>query len=146
MKYWILLLLFIQVQRIKSVSLDYDVNNNYYDGLLISISPDVPDPGDGINQMVENIEKWVTEGSKNLFSASQGWAYFNNVYILLPTSWASYPNATAATDVHEDAQIRVEPTHAIYGDSPFTLQTGECGDQGDYIQVGVQNCRIVRKR
>jgi len=135
MKYWILLLLFIQVQRIKSVSLDYDVNNNYYDGLLISISPDVPDPGDGINQMVENIEKWVTEGSKNLFSASQGWAYFNNVYILLPTSWASYPNATAATDVHEDAQIRVEPTHAIYGDSPFTLQTGECGDQGDYIQV-----------
>ena len=45
MKYWILLLSFIQVQRIKSVSLDYDVNNNYYDGLLISISPDVPDPG-----------------------------------------------------------------------------------------------------
>ena len=27
------------------MSLDYDVNNNYYDGLLISISPDVPDPG-----------------------------------------------------------------------------------------------------
>ena len=75
------------------------------------------------------------QGSKNLFSASQGWAYFNNVYILLPTSWKAHPNATAATDVHEDSQIRVELTHAVYGDSPFTLQNGECRDQGDYIQV-----------
>ena len=70
-----------------------------------------------------------------MFSASQGWAYFNNVYILVPASWSPIPEAQPAHEVHEDAQIRVEPFNSIYGDSPFTLQTGECGEEGEYIQV-----------
>ena len=77
-----------------------------------------------------------------MFNASYGWAYFKNVYILLPNSWAPYSGATPATDIHEDAQIRVELTHAVYGDSPFTLQTGECGDQGEYIQVKIKMINI----
>ena len=70
-----------------------------------------------------------------MFSASQGWAYFNNVYILVPASWSPIPEAQPAHEDHEDAQIRVEPFNSIYGDSPFTLQTGECGEEGEYIQV-----------
>ena len=75
------------------------------------------------------------KGSKSLYSASQGWAHFRNVYILVPASWSPVPGAQPAHEVHEDAQIRVEPTHTIYGDSPFTLQTGECGEEGEFIQV-----------
>ena len=70
-----------------------------------------------------------------MYSASQGWAHFNNVYILVPASWSQVPDAQPAHEVHEDAQIRVEPTSSIYGDSPFTLQTGECGEEGEFIQV-----------
>ena len=73
--------------------------------------------------------------SKSLYTASHGWAHFKNVYILVPASWSPVPGATAAHQVHEDAQIRVEPTNSIYGDSPFTVQTGECGEEGEYIQV-----------
>ena len=72
-----------------------------------------------------------------MFSASQGWAQFNNVYILVPASWSQIPGAESASEVHEDAEIRVDLTHTLHGDSPFTLQTGECGEQGEYIQVGI---------
>jgi Mg-chelatase subunit ChlD len=37
--------------------------------------------------------------------------------------------------VFEDGDIRVDKTSGVYGDSPFTLQTGGCGDHGQYIQV-----------
>ena len=77
---------------------------------------------------------FISKGSKALYSASQGWAYFNNVYILVPASW-DIDNTVPAFDVHEDAQIRVEKTSTIYGDTPFTLLTGECGDKGEFIQV-----------
>ena len=78
-----------------------------------------------------------------MYSASQGWAHFRNVYILVPASWSPVPGAQPAHEVHEDAQIRVEPTHTIYGDSPFTLQTGECGEEGEYIQVEDRLCLFL---
>jgi len=37
--------------------------------------------------------------------------------------------------VFEDGNIRVDKTSGVYGDSPFTVQTGGCGDRGQYIQV-----------
>ena len=57
------------------------------------------------------------------------------VYILVPSSWALIDSSEEAHQVHEDAEIRVELTNNLYGDTPFTLQTGECGKQGEYIQV-----------
>ena len=45
------------------------------------------------------------------------------------------PEAVDANNVHEDAEIRVEPPTVMFGDSPYTLQTGECGEEGEYIQV-----------
>ena len=47
------------------------------------------------------------------------------------------PDAEDANNVHEDAEIRVEPPSIMFGDSPYTLQTGECGEEGDYIQVNI---------
>ena len=61
---------------------------------------------------------------------------FSKVYILLPSTWSSI-EAEDAHQVHEDAEIRVEITNNLYGDTPFTLQTGECGEQGDHIQVNL---------
>ena len=37
--------------------------------------------------------------------------------------------------VFEDGNIRVDKTSGVYGDSAFTVQTGGCGDPGQYIQV-----------
>ena len=68
-------------------------------------------------------------------STSRGWAHLNTVTILIPSSWSSVPDTQPGQSVHEDAEIRVEPSSPLYGDSPFTVQTGDCGDQGEFIQV-----------
>ena len=70
-----------------------------------------------------------------LYSTSQGWAHLHTVFILLPTSWTSVPDTRPAQSVHSEAEVRVEPASPLYGDTPFTLQTGECGEQGEFIQV-----------
>ena len=70
-----------------------------------------------------------------LYSASRGWAHLNTVFILLPTSWSSVQNTRPAQSVHTEAEVRVEPSSPLYGDTPFTLQTGDCGEQGEFIQV-----------
>ena len=49
------------------------------------------------------------------------------------------PDAEDANNVHEDAEIRVEPPNIMYGDSPYTLQTGECGEEGQYTQVSIMS-------
>ena len=89
--------------------------------------------------MLHVVSLFSMQGSRSLHSASQGWAQFHNVYILVPAagtnSWPQIPNSSPAHEVHEDAQIRVELTNTIYGDTPFTLQTGECGEEGEFIQV-----------
>ena len=93
---------------------------------------------------IENIKHWVTEGSQSLYSASQGWAHIHHVYILVPASWAPLNNSEEAHEGHEDAQIRVELSSSIYGDTPFTLQTGECGEEGEFIQVpSVEDFHLV---
>jgi Mg-chelatase subunit ChlD len=37
--------------------------------------------------------------------------------------------------VFEDGNIRVDKTSGVYGDAPVTVQTGGCGDPGQYIQI-----------
>ena len=93
---------------------------------------------------IEGIKQWITKGSATLHSASQGWAQFNKVSILIPSTWGPVPDAEDANNVHEDAEIRVEPPSIMFGDSPYTLQTGECGEEGDYIQVNIMFCCHVR--
>ena len=89
-------------------------------------------------EIIENIKAWVTEGSRVLYSTSEGWARINNVNILIPSSWPGVDHLQPRMGhvyIHEDAEIRVETTSPLYGDFPTTVQTGDCGDQGDFIQV-----------
>ena len=41
-------------------------------------------------------------------------------------------------------KVRVWNTDSLHGDSPFTEQPGECGEEGDYIQV--KNFLRTRRR
>jgi uncharacterized protein YegL len=61
---------------------------------------------------------------------------FSTTRILLPSTWTSIPNTTDVDGiVFEDGNIRVDMASSIYGNSPFTVHTGSCGDPGQYIQV-----------
>ena len=57
--------------------------------------------------------------------------------ILLPQSWTGVTDTRPGQSVHEEAEIRVELSSPLYGDTPFTLQPGNCGEQGEFIQVSV---------
>ena len=48
-----------------------------------------------------------------------------------------YPKANEQyiADLVKLQQVRVWKTHSLHGDSPFTEQPGQCGEEGDYIQV-----------
>ena len=73
-----------------------------------------------------------------LYSTSEGWARINNVNILIPSSWPGVEHLQPRMGhvyIHEDAEIRVEATSPLFGDFPTTVQNGDCGDQGDFIQV-----------
>ena len=70
-----------------------------------------------------------------LHSTSRGWAHIHTVTILIPSSWSSVPHTQPGQSIHEDAEVRVENSSPVYGDSPFTVQTGECGEPGEFIQV-----------
>ena len=41
-------------------------------------------------------------------------------------------------------QVRVWKTHSLHGDSPFTEQPGECGEEGDYIQVETKTVKDIK--
>ena len=52
-------------------------------------------------------------------------------------SVVSSPNSNLkiSDSCDQDGDIRVDIPNPVYGDSPFTVQTGQCGVEGQYIQV-----------
>ena len=56
--------------------------------------------------------------------------------ILIPKTWTDIDvNDTVESIVFEDGNIRVDARSGVYGNSPFTIQTGGCGSAGEYMQV-----------
>ena len=114
--------------------LTYDPTSHCYHDLLVALSPDLPQQD--WSQLKPGLEAWLTAGSRLLHTATHGWAYLCNVRVLLPASWSklSY-TVTAASEVHTDAEVWVEGWNSLHGSTPFTVQPGECGEAGLYIQV-----------
>ena len=61
-------------------------------------------------------------------------AFLRSVHILIPEFW-SYPAYPAVKENIETAEIVIERPNPAYGDSPYTLQSGDCGDPGDHIHL-----------
>ena len=61
-------------------------------------------------------------------------AFLRSVHILLPQTW-SLPAYPAVTETLETAEIVVDLTNPAYGDNPYTLQSGDCGQPGDQIHL-----------
>ena len=115
----------------------FNSEDRSYEDLLVAISSDIA--ATNADKIIKNIKEWVTRGSELLYSSTYGWAYFKSVKILLPPTWDNIENVTAADyEIFEDSEIRVETENPIHGKSPFTVQHGECGDPGEYVQVPSQ--------
>ncbi|KAL1772407.1 epithelial chloride channel protein-like [Sigmodon hispidus] len=116
------------LQEVKS-SMVY-VNNNGYEGVVIAINPSVPED----ERLIQSIKEMVTQASTYLFEATKTRLYFRNVSILVPMTWKSKSEyLTPKRESYDKADVIVADPHLKYGDDPYTLQYGQCGDRGQYI-------------
>ncbi|XP_052034992.1 calcium-activated chloride channel regulator 3A-1 [Apodemus sylvaticus] len=106
------------------------LNNNGYEGVVIAINPSVPED----ERLISSIKAMVTQASTYLFEATQGRVYFRNVSILVPMTWKSKSEyLMPKRESYDKADVIVADPYLKYGDDPYTLQYGQCGDRGQYI-------------
>uniref|UniRef100_A0ABM5G8N3 Calcium-activated chloride channel regulator 1-like n=1 Tax=Pogona vitticeps TaxID=103695 RepID=A0ABM5G8N3_9SAUR len=81
-----------------------------------------------------SFEDMVTEASPYLFSATKQRFYFKTVKVIVPLTWAPKPEyKRVTTESYDKADVIVADPYLKYGDDPYTLQYGGCGEQGRYI-------------
>uniref|UniRef100_A0A8C2VEV9 Calcium-activated chloride channel N-terminal domain-containing protein n=1 Tax=Chinchilla lanigera TaxID=34839 RepID=A0A8C2VEV9_CHILA len=106
------------------------LNNNGYEGIVIAINPSVPED----EKLTQNIKEMLTEASTYLFYATKQRVYFKNVSILIPMTWKSKSEyLMPKQESYDQADVIVADPHPKYGNDPYTLQYGQCGEKGQYI-------------
>ncbi|XP_038167448.1 calcium-activated chloride channel regulator 3A-1-like [Arvicola amphibius] len=106
------------------------LNNNGYEGVVVAINPSVPED----ERLIQSIKEMVTQASNYLFEASKRRFYFRNVSILVPMTWKSKSEyLMQKRESYDKADVIVADPYLKYGDDPYTLQYGQCGDRGQYI-------------
>ncbi|KAG8519523.1 Calcium-activated chloride channel regulator 1, partial [Galemys pyrenaicus] len=107
-----------------------NLSNNGYDGIVIAIDPSVPED----ERLIQSLKEMVTEASTYLFQATKQRVYFRSVSILIPVTWKSKPEyLMPKQESYEQADVIVANPYLKYGDDPYTLQYGQCGEKGQYI-------------
>uniref|UniRef100_A0A8C8UNS9 Epithelial chloride channel protein-like n=1 Tax=Peromyscus maniculatus bairdii TaxID=230844 RepID=A0A8C8UNS9_PERMB len=79
-------------------------------------------------------QEMVTQASTYLFEATKRRFYFRNVSILVPMTWKSKSEyLTPKRESYDKAEVIVADPYLKYGNNPYTLKYGQCGDRGQYI-------------
>ncbi|GAB1288204.1 Chloride channel accessory 3B [Apodemus speciosus] len=106
------------------------LNNNGYEGVVIAINPSVPED-ERLIPSIKRTQEMVTQASTYLFEATEKRFYFRNVSILVPITWTSKTEyLTPKQESYDQADVIVADPYLKYGDDPYTLQYGQCGDRG----------------
>ncbi|XP_053101850.1 calcium-activated chloride channel regulator family member 3-like [Hemicordylus capensis] len=106
------------------------LSNGGFEDIVIGINPQIAED----NKIVDNIKDMITEASAYLFSATQQRFYFKTVKVVIPLTWRTKPEYKRLTiESYEKADVIVADPFPKYGDEPYTLQYGGCGQQGRYI-------------
>ncbi|XP_054837920.1 calcium-activated chloride channel regulator 1-like [Eublepharis macularius] len=105
-------------------------NNSGFENVVIAINPQLPED----DKIVSNLKEMVKEASTYLFDATKQRFYFKTIKIIVPLTWTSKPEYGRLTiESYENADVIVADPFLKYGDDPYTLQYGGCGEQGRYI-------------
>ncbi|XP_051869143.1 calcium-activated chloride channel regulator 1-like [Pristis pectinata] len=106
------------------------VNNGYRD-IVFAINPSIQYNA----KLIENIQEMMTEASFYLHQATKHQLYFSDVKILLPAVWPLNSSLLQrpTTQSYEKANVIIAEPYLKYGDAPYTLQYGGCGEKGQYI-------------
>ncbi|KAJ6656287.1 hypothetical protein lerEdw1_003943 [Lerista edwardsae] len=106
------------------------LNNGGFEDIIIAINPELPED----QKIVDNLKDMIKEASTYLFSATRNRFYFKTAKIVIPLSWKPKPEyKRTVTESYEEADVIVADPYLKYGDQPYTLQYGGCGEKGRYI-------------
>ncbi|XP_044158368.1 calcium-activated chloride channel regulator 1-like [Bufo gargarizans] len=103
-----------------------------YEDIVFAIHPDVKED----NKMIYKIQEMVKEASSYLFQATKKRLFIRSVKILIPSTWTPGNDYTKpTTETYNTADIIISHPYLKYGDDPYTLQYGRCGEPGRYIHL-----------
>ncbi|KAM4642180.1 calcium-activated chloride channel regulator 1-like [Discoglossus pictus] len=107
-----------------------NLKNGGYEDIVIAINPNVTEN----LQIITNIQNMVKDASNYLFTATKQRIFIRSVKILIPVTWSE--NSTYGrlrTETYDKADVIIANPFLKYGEDPYTLQYGGCGEQGRYI-------------
>nr|XP_039257975.1 calcium-activated chloride channel regulator 1-like [Styela clava] len=125
-KIWLFMISMLLYRLVEGI---VKLENNKYTGIVIAINPSVSEDHDLIDSIIES---W-TEASSALFTATKNRAYIGEVTILLPSNWTYSSAELAGNETYDKADAIIAKENPSYGDAPYTLQLGGCGQPGSYI-------------
>ncbi|XP_041913913.1 calcium-activated chloride channel regulator 1-like [Alosa sapidissima] len=106
-----------------------------YTGVLIAINPAVPEEPNG-QVLLMRIEDMIKDASLSLSKTAGNRFHFKEVTILIPSNWKTQKEyKKARTERYDKAHVIIDEPNRAYGDEPYTLQYGQCGDEGQYIHL-----------
>ncbi|XP_072129462.1 calcium-activated chloride channel regulator 1-like isoform X2 [Mobula birostris] len=108
------------------------VDNGYKD-IVIAIKPSIPYN----EKLPKEIQVMMIAASSFLHQATKQRLYFSDVKILLPKTWPVNSSLVQrrTTQSYEKANVIIAEPNPLYGDTPYTLQYGGCGEKGHYIHL-----------
>ncbi|XP_012938799.1 calcium-activated chloride channel regulator 4A [Aplysia californica] len=120
------------------------IEDNGYKNVLVAIHPSTKES----SSLVDYIKKMFTEGSIYLYNATEKRAYFHDVTILVPNTWAdnaAYQQATSELYSNADVVVRDPIVNVEHRDGKtvgnsttegaFTRSYGGCGQHGVRINM-----------
>ncbi|KAM4722891.1 calcium-activated chloride channel regulator 1-like [Rhinophrynus dorsalis] len=103
--------------------------NGGYEDIVIAINPEVKEDV----KIIENIKEMVKEATSYLFHATKKRLFIRSVKILIPMGWTENNYLKPRTERYDTADVIIANSYLKYGDDPYTLQYGACGEPGRYI-------------
>ncbi|TRY62999.1 hypothetical protein TCAL_08293 [Tigriopus californicus] len=128
-------LVLLQPCLMVTISNDLELVDNGYENLVITVNPDVNPESRA--KLISGIQKWIQDGSKQLYKSTQKYAYIKTVKILVPKSWHDFSDIDGTTFnlVLDDGRIQVDLGNPVFGDMPYVEQTGDCGSRNNLLHV-----------
>ncbi|XP_045129842.1 mucin-22-like isoform X2 [Portunus trituberculatus] len=114
------------------------VEGNGYRNVTVGVRDDLLE-GD-CEMLLDSLKAVTREASRLLHQVTHGTLYFEEVTILLPSTWAcsSVPPGPSTPLTWREGHIIVGPTHPVFKDASWTQQPRGCGQEGDFIYLTEQ--------
>ncbi|KAM4642178.1 calcium-activated chloride channel regulator 1-like [Discoglossus pictus] len=108
------------------------LNDGGYEDILIGINPSVIED----IKIIDTIQNMVKEASNYLFHATKKRLFIKSAKILIPLTWSLNNNyRKPQTETYDKADVIIANPFLKYGNDPYTLQYGGCGEKGRYIHL-----------